>query len=129
MAKLKTNIDFMGKRKIAFAFSLTLVILSIISLASRGLSLGLDFTGGTLVEMEYKNPPNLSTVRSLLSDAGYKHFVVQNFGSERSVLVRLSKGFNDKIGEQVVSVLSKDGAGVKLKRAEFVGSQVGDELR
>jgi preprotein translocase subunit SecF len=129
VVKLKTDINFMGKRKIAFAFSLTLVIISIIALATRGLSLGLDFTGGTLVEMEYKNPPNLPQVRSLLSDAGYKHFVVQNFGSERSVLVRLSKGFNDKIGEQVVSVLSKDGAGVQLKRAEFVGSQVGDELR
>jgi len=119
----------MGKRKIATIFSLTLVIFSLISLATRGLSLGLDFTGGTLVEIAYKNPPKLVDVRKLLKTAGYKRFVVQNFGSDRSVLVRLSQGFNDKVGDRVVKVLKTKGADVTLKRAEFVGAQVGDELR
>ncbi len=129
MAIIKNDLDFMGKRKIASVISLVLVLISIASLSFQGLSLGLDFTGGTLVEMEYKKAPKIAEVKAQLEGAGYKGFVVQTFGSERSVLVRLSQGFNDKVGEQVVSVLRKGGEGVELKRAEFVGSQVGDELR
>ena len=123
------TIDFMGKRKIAAVASILLLVASIASLAVQGLQLGLDFTGGTLVEVEYKTAPNLEDVRATLNAAGYEKLVVQNFGADTSVLVRLSQGFDDKVGEQVLSVLSGNGEQVTLERAEFVGSQVGEELR
>ncbi|WP_068453325.1 MULTISPECIES: protein translocase subunit SecF [unclassified Oleiphilus] len=123
------TIDFMGKRKIAAVASVLLLIASLSSLAMQGLQLGLDFTGGTLVEVEYAAAPNLEDVRKTLNDAGYDKLVVQNFGADTSVLVRLSQGFDDKVGEQVLNVLSGTGDAVTLERAEFVGSQVGEELR
>lgn len=123
------TIDFMGKRKIAALASILLLIASLSSLAIQGLQLGLDFTGGTLVEVEYEAAPNLEDVRKILNDAGYDKLVVQNFGADTSVLVRLSQGFDDKVGEQVLNVLSGTGDNVTLERAEFVGSQVGEELR
>lgn len=125
----KQVIDFMGKRKIAVALSVFLLIASIGSLAFNGLQLGLDFTGGTLVEVEYAQAPNLEEVRQQLNAAGYEKLVVQNFGADTSVLVRLSQGFNDKVGAEVASALAESGASLELKRAEFVGAQVGEELR
>jgi preprotein translocase subunit SecF len=125
----KQVIDFMGKRKIAVALSALLLIASIGSLAVNGLQLGLDFTGGTLVEVEYAQAPNLEEVRQQLNAAGYEKLVVQNFGADTSVLVRLSQGFNDKVGAEVASALAESGASLELKRAEFVGAQVGEELR
>ena len=126
---MKNQIDFMGKRKIAAIFSIILLVASIASLSVKGLALGLDFTGGTLVEVEYEQAPNLESVRGQLLSAGYEKLVVQNFGAATSVLVRLSEGFNDKVGLEVVSSLSANGENVTLKRAEFVGAQVGEELR
>lgn len=123
------QIDFMGKRKIAACFSIALLLISIGSLAFKGLNLGLDFTGGTLVEVEYESAPNLEEVRSQLLNAGYENVVVQNFGASTDVLVRLAESFNDKVGLQVVSSLSATGESVSLMRAEFVGAQVGEELR
>lgn len=123
------TIDFMGKRKIAAVASILLLIASLSSLAMQGLQLGLDFTGGTLVEVEYEKAPNLEDVRKTLNEAGYDKLVVQNFGADTSVLVRLSQGFDDKVGEQVLNVLTGTGDSVTLERAEFVGSQVGEELR
>jgi len=122
-------IDFMGKRKIAALLSAVLLIASIGSLAVQGLQLGLDFTGGTLVEVEYKEAPDLQKVREQLNAAGYEKLVVQNFGADTSVLVRLSQGFSDTVGAEVSQVLAKAGSEVELKRAEFVGAQVGEELR
>lgn len=129
MSNEKKQIDFMGKRKVAAILSIVFVLVSIGSLAFKGLVFGLDFTGGTLVEVEYKSAPNLQDVRSQLTGAGYEKLTVQNFGADTSVLVRLSQGFNDKVGEQVLSVLKADNVAVDLKRAEFVGAQVGEELR
>jgi preprotein translocase subunit SecF len=126
---MNNTIDFMGKRKIAAAISIAILLASIASLAIKGLALGLDFTGGTLVEVEYKEAPNLEQVRGQLIDAGYEKLVVQNFGAATSVLVRLSESYNDKVGAQVASTLSAGGQEVELTRAEFVGAQVGEELR
>jgi len=126
---MNKQINFMGKRKIAAIFSIVLIIASIASLSVKGLALGLDFTGGTLVEVEYEVAPDLEEVRSLLTNGGYEKLVVQNFGSQTAVLVRLSESFNDKVGGQVVTSLSSTGQNVELKRAEFVGAQVGEELR
>ena len=126
---MTTQIDFMGKRKLAALFSITLLLLSIASLSIKGLNLGLDFTGGTLVEVEYQKAPNLEEVRAQLLDSGYANVVVQNFGASTSVLVRLAESYNDKVGLQVLSALESKGDAVELTRAEFVGAQVGEELR
>ncbi|MCP5161723.1 MAG: protein translocase subunit SecF [Hahellaceae bacterium] len=129
MSEAKKDIDFMGVRKIASITSIVLIVISIVSLAIRGLQFGLDFTGGTLVEVEYQVAPKLSEVRDQLTVAGYDKLVVQNFGAETAVLIRLSQGFNDKVGQEVLTALQAGGQHVALKRAEFVGAQVGEELR
>ena len=121
---MDNTIDFMGKRKIAALISIVILVASIASLAVKGLALGLDFTGGTLVEVEYKEAPNLEKVREQLVSAGYEKLVVQNFGAATSVLVRLAESYNDKVGAQVVATLSAGGDEVELTRAEFVGAQV-----
>ncbi len=126
---MMNHIDFMGKRKIAAAISICLLLASIASLAVQGLALGLDFTGGTLVEVEYKEAPQVEDVRQQLVAAGYDKLVVQKFGSDTAILVRLSQGFNDKVGAEVTQTLASGGTDVQLKRAEFVGAQVGEELR
>lgn len=130
MANLsEKSINFMGVRRIASVGSLASVILSIVILAFNGLNLGLDFTGGTSVEFAYKEAPSLDSVRQTLNDSGYKEFVVQNFGDEKSVLVRLRQDFDDKLAEKMANDLRADGDSVEMVRAEFVGSQVGDELK
>lgn len=119
----------MGKRYIAGTISISLLIISIASFIINGLNLGLDFTGGTLIEVEYKTAPVLQDVREQLVTSGYQNVVVQNFGAATSVLVRLGEGFNDQVGHQVAAALASTGQEVQLKRAEFVGAQVGEELR
>jgi len=126
---MNDQIDFMGKRKLAAIFSIILLLVSIGSIAFKGLNLGLDFTGGTLIEVEYKDAPNLEDVRVQLMDSGYENAIVQNFGASTSVLVRLAESFNDQVGQEVINSLSSTGEAVELKRAEFVGAQVGEELR
>ncbi len=123
-------INFMGARKIAAAFSIAFVILSIGSLAVKGLNFGLDFTGGTLVEVIYDEPQSLDVVRTALSDAGYEQAIVVNFGADTDVLVRLPQGLSPKLGDQILKVLEDSaGSAVELRRIEFVGPQVGEELR
>lgn len=125
----KKPIDFMGVRKIASVVSIALVIVAVALLATRGLNLGLDFTGGTSVELEYQQAPALDDVRETLEDAGYDQFVVQNFGSDTSVLVRMAESENDKLAVEVADALRADGAELNLVSSEFVGSQVGEELK
>lgn len=125
----KKPIDFMGIRKTAAVVSIVLVIASIGLLAVKGLNLGLDFTGGTAVELEYDQAPALDEIRDTLSEAGYENFVVQNFGAETSVLVRLSDAFDDELANRVTEDLRATGTELELVRSSFVGSQVGDELK
>lgn len=123
-------INFMGVRKIAAALSIAFVVLSIGSLAVKGLNFGLDFTGGTLVEVVYEQPQALDSVRTALSDAGYAQAIVVNFGADTDVLVRLPQGLSPELGEQILKVLEQSaGSGVELRRIEFVGPQVGEQLR
>ncbi len=123
-------INFMGARKIAAALSIGLVLLSIGSLAVRGLNFGLDFTGGTLVEVVYEQAEPLSNVRSALAEAGYGDAVVVNFGADTDVLVRLPQGLSPDLGEQILGILQQSaGSEAELRRIEFVGPQVGEELR
>lgn len=130
MAKVM-NFDFMKLRNVAMIFSAVLLIISIGSLATKGLSLGLDFTGGTLLEVSYQQPADIQKIRTQLESSGFEDSTVQNFGSETEVLIRMAEAYRDTLGVEVLEVLrSGDGANaVELRRSEFVGSQVGEELR
>ncbi|GAA6134121.1 protein translocase subunit SecF [Oceaniserpentilla sp. 4NH20-0058] len=124
------DMNFMGVRKLAAAFSILLIVLSIGSLAVQGLKLGLDFTGGTLIEVAYETSADVTAVRSTLVDAGYEDITVQHFGSEEDVLVRMKEAYRADLGNEVLATLQAASAEeVVLRRAEFVGSQVGEELR
>ncbi|MDO6442128.1 MULTISPECIES: protein translocase subunit SecF [unclassified Marinobacter] len=125
----KKPFDFMGFRKIASVISISLIVVSIVLLGVRGLNFGMDFTGGTSVELEYKEAPLLDEVRSTLTEAGYDQFVVQNFGADTIVLVRLSEAGNDQLAQEITSALEAGGDELELIGSEFVGSQVGDELK
>lgn len=122
-------INFMALRKIAGAISIVLVLAAMASLAINKLQFGLDFTGGTLVEVGYDQTPDLVAVRGQLQSSGFDDAIVQNFGSDRDVLVRLGQAFNDKVGEEVLAVLqSGSDVNIELRRSEYVGAQVGEEL-
>lgn len=125
----KQPFDFMGFRKIASVISIILIIASIALLAVRGLNYGMDFTGGTSVELEYAQAPELDDVRTTLVEAGYDEFVVQNFGADTIVLVRLAEAGNDQLAPELTKVLAAGGDDLTLVSSEFVGSQVGDELK
>ena len=131
--KKVTHIDFMGKRKLAIVFSLLLMAIAIGAMVTRGLNLGLDFTGGTLIEVGYEQPVDLQEVRVALDKVGFGDAVVQHFGTSKDVLVRLApRGGEDSeaIGDQILQVLNTASEGeVKMRRQEYVGPQVGDELR
>jgi|TARA_R110001599_G_scaffold16699_1_gene67699 preprotein translocase subunit SecF len=123
-------IDFMGLRKLATMLSIGLVLVSVGLLAFKGLNFGLDFTGGTLIEVIYEEPVALPEVRDQLKVAGYDNAVVVNFGSDTDVLVRLPQGMSPTLGEAVLKVLKAGTSGeIDLRRIEFVGPQVGEELR
>ena len=123
-------INFMGQRKLAMLFSLVLLLGSIGSLATKQLNWGLDFTGGTLVEVHYSETADLNAIRETLNTRGFSGAIVVSFGSDRDVMIRLPKGYSDKQGAELLGVLQDSFAGgVELRRIEFVGPQVGDELR
>jgi preprotein translocase subunit SecF len=127
---MKSPINFMGIRRSAFAVTVLLTVLSLGSLAVKGLNFGLDFTGGTLIELAYEAPVDLNLVREQLQGAGFKDAVVQNFGATTDVLVRMP-GDDPQLGAKVAAALQQaDSANViKVQRVEFVGPTVGEELR
>jgi preprotein translocase subunit SecF len=105
-------------------------VISIFSLGFRGLSLGLDFSGGTLVEVSYETPIELEAIRNTLIDNGYEDSQVVNFGSNLDVLIKVAdQNGNSSLGENISQVLEKEGFKGEIKRVEFVGPQVGAELR
>ncbi|KGE78936.1 protein translocase subunit SecF [Halomonas sp. ND22Bw] len=126
---INRQLDFMGKRRLAFIASGVMLLVSIVALLVNGLNLGLDFTGGTLVEVRYATAPALASVREALEAAGFQDVAVQTFGASTEVLIRLQQAFDAGVGDQVVDLLNQGGASVDLVRAEFVGAQVGDQLR
>ena len=124
------NINFMRFRKIAIGISLILFVSSIGSIFMRGLSLGLDFSGGTLVEIQYVESVNLQEIRNVLSQNGYEDFQVVNYGSSLDVLIKIAdQPGNSSLGDQIFSLLSSKNFSGELKRIEFVGPQIGSELR
>jgi preprotein translocase subunit SecF len=130
MPDTKKMINFMGGRRIAMFLSIGLMIASIGVLAFKGLNFGLDFTGGTLIEVIYEEPVPLQQVREDLGAAGYESAIVVNFGSDTDVLVRMPDGMSPTLGDEVLAVLlAGTEGGIELRRIEFVGPQVGEELR
>lgn len=123
------QIDFMGQRYLAYTLSGIMLLVSIGAVLFQQLNLGLDFTGGTLIEVRYAVAPSLDAVRQTLEAAGYRDVSVQTFGASHEVLIRLQQAFDAEVGEQVVSLLRVGGDSVDLVRAEFVGAQVGEQLR
>ncbi|MEZ5529746.1 MAG: protein translocase subunit SecF [Porticoccaceae bacterium] len=123
-------LNFMGGRKVAAIFSLILVLCSIASLSVKGLVLGLDFTGGTQIEVGYPGAADLTVVRTQLSESGFENPVVVYFGAESDVLIRLQGKPDEGLSEVVVKSLDPEGKGdLELRRVDYVGPQVGEELR
>lgn len=130
MSDTTKTIDFMGGRRIAMFISIAVMVASVAVLAVKGLNFGLDFTGGTLIEVIYEESVPLPQVREELSAAGYESAIVVNFGSDTDVLVRMPEGMSPTLGEEVLAVLQAGTDGeVELRRIEFVGPQVGEDLR
>jgi len=130
----ESNIDFLGRRKVAVIFSVVLVLISIALLATRGLNFGIDFTGGTLVEVGYPQAVELDPIRQQLADSDFERATVQYFGTSRDVLIRLPPRADDPdqaaLSNEVLRALQTGGPeGVDLRRVEFVGPAVGEELR
>ena len=130
----KKIIDFMGQRKLAAIFSILLIVGSIVSLSTKGLVLGLDFTGGTQIEVGYSHSADLANIRSQLSESGFDNPVVVHFGSERDVLIRLQGKPEVGLSDNVLKALgdaeqSNGDQGIDLRRVDYVGPQVGEELR
>ena len=123
------SLDFMAGRQIAGILSIVAVIASIALLVMNGLSFGLDFTGGSLVELEFAEAPALESVRETLVNSGFPDAVVQAFGAPTDVVIRLAQDNAPKAGDDVFSALQAAGFEVELLRSEFVGSAVGEELR
>jgi preprotein translocase subunit SecF len=129
----KTNFDFMSLGNAAVILSVVLSILSIVSLAVRGLNFGLDFTGGTLIEVSYPAPPSIADVRSNLARAGLPDSVVQTFGTASDIVVRIPPRSEEEssaeISTVVLQALQQGVEGdITMRRVEFVGPQVGDDL-
>jgi preprotein translocase subunit SecF len=124
------NIPFMSYRRVATISSLVLLVLSIGSLSFKGLNLGLDFSGGTLIEVSYEQAADLADIRDLVFTNGFDDFQVVNFGSNSDVLIKVAdKNGNSQIGEVVFKFLQAADPAIELKRIEFVGPQIGTELR
>lgn len=122
-------INFMGQRKIAAAISIFLIVASIASLAIKGLNFGLDFTGGTLVELHYQQEADIEGIREELKEMGFPSAVVTNFGSDRDVLIRVQTE-DSKLGDQIAQDLKEaSDVEVQINRISYVGPQIGEELR
>ncbi len=126
-----TQIDFMGKRKLAMGFSTLLILISLGSLFTRGLNFGIDFTGGTIIEVAYPDRADLGRLREVLTDAGFPDAQVQYFGTSRDVLIRIApQEGRDRatLSDEVLQALHAADSAVEKRRVEFVGPQVGEEL-
>ncbi|HEY5701938.1 MAG TPA: protein translocase subunit SecF [Gammaproteobacteria bacterium] len=128
----QTNFDFMGVRKPAALISIVFIVIAIISFVVNGLNFGIDFTGGTIVELSYENGVDLDKVRKSLLDTDFRDAVVQYFGTSTDVLIRIppQQGMNTAdISSKLIQLLGTSGDAVQMRRVEFVGPQVGEELR
>lgn len=124
------HIDFMGMRKASALFSVALCLASVIILYNKGLNFGLDFTGGTQIELRYETHQDPEVIHDLLEDQGFDAKVT-HFGTAKDILIRLANkdGMSEqKLSEEVVSILKKESDNLELRRVEFVGAEVGEQL-
>jgi len=138
MIDFNNTIDFMGKRKFATMFSAILIIISLGSFIVNGMRFGLDFTGGTQAELLFEESPNLEDIRNTLGQNGFQNYEVVFFGSDLDVVIRIQdvqeEGLpleeSNQTGDRVLAMLEEaSGQNIELLRSEFIGAQVGDELR
>ena len=133
LIKEKTNIDFLSRsrRNIAIGLSIAFIAISIASIATRGLNLGIDFTGGVLIEVHYPNAADLNGIRQTLTNAGFERYVVQEFGNAQDVMVRLPPQPGEDanaLRDSLFAMLADGDDSVELRRVELVSAQVGEEL-
>tara|TARA_X000001036_G_scaffold428724_1_gene458913 strand:- start:76 stop:993 length:918 start_codon:yes stop_codon:yes gene_type:complete len=125
------NIDFLAWRKLALIVSSIFLVVSISSLFIKELNWGLDFTGGTLVELSYPDGAEIDSIRDTLRSEGFEGAQVANFGSNKEVLIKLPGTISDSLGSEIISLLKKQNLNedIDLRRIEYVGPQIGSELR
>ena len=125
------NINFLAWRKLALIFSSIFLLVSVSSIFIKGLNWGLDFTGGTLVELSYPNGVEVNSIRDTLRVGGYEGAQVANFGSNKEVLIKLPGTKSDSLGSEIVALLKEKNINedIDLRRIEYVGPQIGSELR
>ena len=126
-----TRFDFMKRRKLAVRVSVVLIVISLVSLVFRGMNFGIDFTGGTLIEVEYEQAVLLDDVRRVLGEAEFSDTKVQYFGTGKSLLLRVplrAETARAEISSQIIAALEGLGE-LEIRRVEYVGPQVGEELR
>ena len=127
---MDSNIRFMSIRKITTFLSISLIVISLSSLVYKQLNFGLDFTGGSLVELHYPEDVKVSEVRESLNKAGFEGAQVALFGSSKDVLIKLPGAVSDSLGSEIIQTLQTESdADIELRRIEFVGPQIGSELR
>jgi preprotein translocase subunit SecF len=129
--RIESHVDFLKVRKLAFVFSAVLIVISLVSLATRGLNFGIEFRGGVIIEAGFPESVDLGPIRSALEAAGVERSIVQHFGSSRDVAVQLLASENDDLAatrDQIMQILRTVDAGAELRRGEFVSAQVGREL-
>ncbi|MDE2586051.1 MAG: protein translocase subunit SecF [Betaproteobacteria bacterium] len=129
--RIRKDIPFMRHALVFNVISLLTFLLAVFFLATRGLHLSVEFTGGTLIEVHYQQAADLEKIRDALGKASFTDYSVQNFGSSQDVLIRLplkAEQNTAKLGEAVMGALSAEDASASLRRVEFVGPQVGKEL-
>jgi len=130
--KSDTKINFLRYSNAALVISALVLVAGIVSLSTRGLDFGLDFTGGTLIGLHYPQAPEMNEVRQTLESAGFEEFVVQTFGTARDIVVRIPVGEDGEssadISTRVLEALSAQTGDVEMRRVEFVGPQIGKEL-
>ena len=132
MSMKKIQFNFMGMRKVTSIVSALLIIFSVFTLSYQGLNLGIDFTGGTLVEVGYPEAVNLDKLRQSFSDSEFNDVAIQYFGSAKEILIRIppQQGLNSAdVSSKLLDLLSSNNFSAEMRRVEFVGPQVGEELR
>ena len=122
------QINFMKPRKIASMLSIIMILISLVSLTFRGVDLGLDFTGGTLIEIQLSKPTDLERIRDVLGLKLDDDFQVSYFGSEQDVLIKIPGGSENNLSDEIVSSLNESFQ-FDLRRKDFIGPQIGEELR
>lgn len=129
--KIRRDIPFMSYGRLTTTISAVTFLLAVIFIAVKGLNLGIDFTGGTLMEVGYEHPADLSKIRAALDEQGFKEATVQHFGTARDVLIRLPLKHDTasaQLSEQVLAILRNQDPSLHVQRVEFVGPQVGEEM-